>query len=89
MNDLDFTVQQIDDDLTYEIMMDEIYETVFENINSVGGVNVIEEVLWEPSGLNDDEFIEREYNHGIELDDEEIVWVPDHLEYIASAFVPP
>ena len=89
MNDLDFTVQQIDDDLTYEIMMDEIYETVFENIDSVGGVNVIEEVLWEPSDLNDEEFIEREYNHGIELDDEEIVWVPDHLEYIASAFVPP
>lgn len=89
MNDLDFTVQQIDDDLTYEIMMDEIYETVFENIDSVGGVNVIEEVLWEPSGLNDEEFIEREYNHGIELDDEEIVWVPDHLEYIESAFVPP
>lgn len=88
MDTIDFTIQRIDDEVTYETMMDEIYEKVFEEVDSIGGISAIEEVLWEPNGVVDVEFNQREYNTEDFLDEvDEIVWVPDHLEHMENAFV--
>jgi hypothetical protein len=86
MDPIDFTIQRIDDELTYEAIMDEIYETVFEEVDSVGGIGAIEEVVvWEPNGVVDVEFIQMEDNLLDEVD--EIVWVPDHLEHMQNTGV--
>ncbi len=62
---------QIDDERTYEIIMEEIYQEVFESMNSTSNISVVEDIF---DGLS---YRENLLEEEIYDSDDEIIWIPE------------